>query len=113
MKLLAVLVRTTDRLVARVLLSALFGAVVVAGVSLLVAYEGTRQWPPQQLTTVSMVAFAGFAAYGAAVSVLLRAALRGLVRALEATPHDHQGEQTSEQPSAVQRNVGSPPVMTP
>jgi hypothetical protein len=84
MKLLAFLLRTTDRLVARVLLNALFAAVVAAGVTLLVAYEGTRQWPPQQLTYVAMVFFAGFAAYGAGVTILLRAAARGLVQASEA-----------------------------
>jgi len=84
MKVLALLVRTTDRLIARVLLSALFSAAVAAGVTLLVAYEGTRQWPPQQLTYVAMVMFAAFAAFGAGVWVLLRAALRGLVRTTEA-----------------------------
>jgi hypothetical protein len=71
MNVLAFLVKTTDRLIARVLLSALFSAVAAAGVTLLVTYEGTRQWPPQQLTYVGMVIVAGFAAYGAAVSVLL------------------------------------------
>jgi hypothetical protein len=108
MKLLALLVRTTDRLVARVLLSALFSAVVAAGATLLVAYEGTRQWPPQQLTYVAVVLFAAFAAYGAAVWVLLRAALRGLVRATEAVPYSHQGEQ----PSAARSSSGSPPLTT-
>ena len=99
------------------LLSALFSAVVAAGVTLLVAYEGTRQWPPQQLTYVALVLFAGFAAYGAAVSVVLRAALRGLVRAAEAAPHSHQSEETSEhtseQTSAVAGGIGSPPLTTP
>jgi hypothetical protein len=113
MKVLAFLVTTTDRLVARVLLSALFSAVVAAGVTLLVAYEGTRQWPPQQLTYVAMVLFAGFAAYGAAVSVLLRAALHGLVRVTADAPHRHQGEQKSEQSSGAGSSSGSPPVTTP
>ena len=109
MKVLAFLVTTTDRLVSRVLLSALFSALVAAGVTLLVAYEGTRQWPPQQLTYVAAVLFAGFAAYGAAVWVLLRAALRGIVRATEAPPHSHLGEQ----PSAVRSSSGAPPLTTP
>jgi hypothetical protein len=113
MKVLAFLVTTTDRLVSRVLLSALFSAVVAAGVTLLVAYEGTRQWPPQQLTYVAAVLFAAFAAYGAAVWVLLRAALRGIVRATEAAPHSHSGEQQREQPSAVRSSSGSPPLTTP
>jgi hypothetical protein len=117
MKVLGFLVRTTDRLVARVLLSALFSAVVAAGVTLLVASEGTRQWPPQQLTYVAMVLFAAFGAYGAAVSVLLRAALRGLVRATEvppaAAPNSHQGEQNGDQTSAARSSIGSPLVTTP
>ena len=113
MKLLAFLVRTTHRLVARVLFSALFSAVAAAGVTLLVAYEGTRQWPPQQLTYVAMVLFAGFAAYGAVVSVLLRAALRGLVRETETAPHSDQGKQTNGQASAMASSIGSPPLTTP
>jgi hypothetical protein len=113
MKVLALLVRTTDRLVSRMLLSALFSAVVAAGVTLLVASEGTRQWPPQQLTYVAMAFVAGFAAYGAAVSVLLRAALHGLVRATAAAPHGRQGEQQGKQGSGAGGSVGSPPVTTP
>ncbi|HEV2456971.1 MAG TPA: hypothetical protein VGS80_01300, partial [Ktedonobacterales bacterium] len=84
-----------------------------AGVTLLVASEGTRQWPPQQLTYVAMAFVAGFAAYGAAVSVLLRAALHGLVRATAAAPHGRQGEQQGEQGSGAGGSVGSPPVTTP
>ena len=109
MKVLAFLVRTTDRLVSRVLLSALFSGVVAAGVTLLVAAEGTRQWPPQQLTYVAVVIVAGFAAYGAAVSTLLRAALRALVQAAAEAPHSQRGEQRSGAASSVD----SPPVATP
>ncbi len=57
---------------------------VAAGVTLLVAAEGTRQWPPNQLTYVSMVVIAGLAAYAASVSILLRAAAHGLIRAAAA-----------------------------
>jgi hypothetical protein len=113
MKVLAFLVRTTDRLASRVLLSALFSAVVAAGVTLLVAYEGTRQWPPQQLTYVALVLFAGFAAYGAAVSVLLGAALRGLVQATEGASHSHPSERKGEETSAVESTIGSPPSTAP
>jgi hypothetical protein len=86
MKLLAFLIRTTDRLVPRVLLNALFGALLAAGVALLVAYEGTLKWPPQQLTAVAAIGFAAFAAYATAVSVLLWAALHALVQAAAAPP---------------------------
>jgi hypothetical protein len=81
MRVLAFLLKTTDRLVSRTLLSALFSAVLAAGVALLVISEGTGQWPPQQLTYVTMAIIAAFAAYAASVSVLLHAALHGLVRA--------------------------------
>jgi hypothetical protein len=67
MKLLAFLIKTTDRLVPRVILNALFGALAAAGVALLVAYEGTLKWPPQQLTGVAAIGFAVFAAYATAV----------------------------------------------
>jgi hypothetical protein len=80
MKVLGFLLGTTDRLVSRVVLSALFAALLAAGVTLLVAAEGTRQWPPHQLTYVAMVIIAGLSAYAAGVSVLLRAAARALVR---------------------------------
>lgn len=84
MKMLAFLLKTTDRLVSRILLNGLFAAVLAAAVTLLVAYEGTRQWPPHQLTFVTMAIIAGFAAYAAGISVLLRAAGRSLVRATAA-----------------------------
>jgi hypothetical protein len=90
MNMLAFLLKTTDRLVSRVLLNALFFGVLAAAVSLLVAYEGTRQWPPQQLTYVAVALIAGFAAYAAGVSVLLRAALHGLVRATAEAQHVEQ-----------------------
>jgi hypothetical protein len=92
MKVLTFLVKTSDRLVSRMLLSALLFGVLAAGVTLLVAAEGTRQWPPDQLTYVTMVSIAVFAAYAAGVSVLLRAALHSLVRAVDAAPHGTQVE---------------------
>jgi len=113
MKVLAFLVRSTDRLVSRVVLSALFSGMVAAGVTLLVAAEGTRQWPPQQLTYVATAIVAGFAAYAAAVSTLLRAALRALVHATAEIPHGQQDKQTDEQRSRAASSVDSPPVVTP
>ena len=90
MKVLTFLVKTSDRLVARLLLSALLFGVLGAGVTLLVGAEGTRQWPPHQLAYVTMVVIAGFAAYAAGVSVLLRASLHSLVRAVDAASHATQ-----------------------
>jgi hypothetical protein len=106
MKVLAFLLKTTDRLVSRMLLSALLFGVLAAGVTLLVGAEGTRQWPPHQLTYVTMVVIAGFAAYAAGVSVLLRAALHSLVRAVDAAPHGTQVE-----PGAgAGDSAGAPPL---
>jgi hypothetical protein len=90
MKVLTFLLKTTDRLVSRTLLSALFSALLAAGVALLVAAEATRVWPPDQLTYVTMAIVAAFAAYAASVSVLLGAALHGLVRATAVTSHVEQ-----------------------
>jgi len=93
MKVLAFLLRTTDRLVSRTLLAALFSALLAAGVALLVASEATRVWPPDQLTYVTMAIVAALAAFAASVSVLLRAALRSLVRATAVTSHVEHVEQ--------------------
>jgi hypothetical protein len=105
MKLLWFLLRTTDRLVARTLLNALFAALVAAGVTLLVAYEGTRRWPPQQLTDVATVFFAGFAAYAAGITVLLRAATYGLVRAKAELQHGEPAERSPEQAEPPDHSV--------
>jgi len=93
MRVLAFLLKTTDRLISRTLLSALFSAALAAGVALLVVSEGTGQWPPQQLTYVTMAIIAAFAAYAASVSVLLKAALHTLVRATAVTSHAEHVEQ--------------------
>ncbi len=89
MKMLTFLLKNTDRLVTRMLLNALLFGALAAGVTLLVGAEGTRQWPPQQLSYIAMAIIAGFAAYAAAVSVLLGAALHGLVRASAPAPAPH------------------------
>ena len=81
MKMLTFLLKNTDRLVSRMLLNALLFGALAAGVTLLVGAEGTRQWPPQQLSYIATAIIAGFAAYAAAVPILLGAALHGLVRA--------------------------------
>ncbi len=55
MKVLAFVVKTTDGLFVRLLLGAAFSGLLAAGITLLVASEGTGEWPPQQLTYVAMV----------------------------------------------------------
>jgi len=87
MKMLTFLLKNTDRLVSRMLLNALLFGVLAAGVTLLVGAEGTRQWPPQQLSYIATAIIAGFAAYATAISILLGAALHGLVRASAQATH--------------------------
>ncbi len=80
MKVLRFVVNTTDGLVARLLLGAIFGGLLAAGMTLLVASEGTGEWPPQQLTYVAMVTIGVIVAAMVSLFILLRAALRSLVR---------------------------------
>jgi hypothetical protein len=80
MKVLAFVVKTTDGLVVRLLLGAFFGGLLAAGMTLLVASEGTGQWPPQQLTYVAMVTIGVIVAAMVSLFILLRATLRSLVR---------------------------------
>jgi hypothetical protein len=80
MKVLRFVVNTTDGLVARLLLGAFFGGLLAAGMTLLVASEGTGEWPPQQLTYVAMVTIGVIVAAMVSLFILLRAALRSLVR---------------------------------
>jgi hypothetical protein len=103
MKMLAVLLGTTDQLVSRVLLSALFGGGVATSVTPLVAAEGRRQWPPNQLTYVAKVVIAGLAAYAAGVSILLRAAAHRLVR----------GRRPNASSRSVTRALARTPSMNP
>ncbi len=80
MKVLRFVVNTTDGLVVRLLLGATFGGLLAAGMTLLVASEGTGEWPPSQLTYVAMVAIGVIVAAMVSLFILLRATLRSLVR---------------------------------
>ena len=80
MKVLRFVVNTTDGLVVRLLLGAFFGGLLAAGMTLLVASEGTGEWPPQQLTYVAMVTIGAIVAAMVSLFILLRATLRSLVR---------------------------------
>jgi hypothetical protein len=80
MKVLRFVVNTTDGLVVRLLLGAFFSGLLAAGMTLLVASEGTGEWPPSQLTYVAMVAIGVIVAAMVSLFILLRATLRSLVR---------------------------------
>ena len=79
MNVLRFVVKTTDGLVVRLLLGATFSGLLAAGMTLLVASEGTGEWPPQQLTYVAMVAVGAIVAAMVSLFILLRATLRSLV----------------------------------
>jgi hypothetical protein len=81
MRIMGHLIATGCRTFWRILFMAVFAAVLAAGVALLVAYEGTRQWPPTQLTDVAAGAFAVLTAYAAGLTVLLSESVKALVDA--------------------------------
>lgn len=81
MRIMGHLVTTGCRTFFRILFMSLFAAAVAAGVALLVAYEGTRQWPPTQLVYVAAGAFAVVTAYAMGVTVLLSESVKALVDA--------------------------------
>lgn len=67
---------------------AVFFAVLAAGAAMLVAYEGTRQWPPTQLSDVTAAAFAVLTAYAAGLTVLLSESVKALVDAAKVVEHE-------------------------
>jgi hypothetical protein len=101
MKVLRFVVKTTDGLVVRLLLGAVFGGLLAAGMTLLVASEGTGAWPPQQLTYVAMVTVGVLVAVAVSLFILLRAALRSLVRVRTQPEQVGSALPASEQPAAV------------
>ncbi len=54
-----------------------FGA-VAGGATLAVAYQQTHQWPPKTLTDVAAGVIAVLAAYAAALTVVVREAIKGV-----------------------------------
>jgi TPP-dependent indolepyruvate ferredoxin oxidoreductase alpha subunit len=81
MRIMGHLIATGCRTFWRILFTAVFAAALAAGVAVLVAYAGTRQWPPTQLTDVAAGAFAVLTAYAAGVTVLLSESVKALVDA--------------------------------
>jgi len=82
------LMKTALRAFFRIAFTAiLFGAIGV-GVSLLVAYQTTHQWPPTGPTYISSGAIGVILGYAAGLTMLVREAIRG-VRTAE---HDVTGD---------------------
>jgi hypothetical protein len=105
MRIMGHLITTGCRTIWRILFMSLFAAALGAGVALLVAYEGTRQWPPTQLMYVAAVALAVVAGYAVGVTVLLSESVKALVDAatvaereavapLKAAGHELEGKKS-------------------
>lgn len=83
MKLFTQLIRAIGRAFVRIVLLALFCGLLAGAVALLVAYEGTRRWPPDQLTWVAVVVIVMLVVYAVAITIMLGEALRAAVRAAD------------------------------
>jgi hypothetical protein len=103
MKVLRFVVKTTDGLVVRLLLGASFSGLLAAGMTLLVASEGTGEWPPSQLTYVAMVAVGVLVAVAVSLFILLHATLRSLVRVKAQPLQVGSAILASETPASEQR----------
>jgi ABC-type anion transport system duplicated permease subunit len=101
MSVLRFVVTTTDGLVVRLLLGAGFSGLLAAGMTLLVASEGTGEWPPQQLTSVAMVAVGVIVAAVVSLFIVLRAVLRSLVRVTTQPEQVGSALPASETPASV------------
>ncbi|HEV7125952.1 MAG TPA: hypothetical protein VGN32_00740 [Ktedonobacterales bacterium] len=84
MRILGHLVSTTFHALGRMLVAGVLCAALAAGVTLLVAYTVTRQWPPTPLTEAAAIALAVLAAYASGLTVLFSASVRALVGAARA-----------------------------
>jgi hypothetical protein len=109
MKVLRFVVNTTDGLLVRLLLGAAFSGLLAAGMTLLVASEGTGEWPPQQLTYVAMVAVGILVAIAVSLFILLHATLRSLVRVRTQPEQVGSALPASENPVSEK---GSPVIAT-
>src|SRR5262249_25145560 len=81
MRIIGHLFTTGCRTVWRILFMSLFAAALAAGVAMLVAYEGTRRWPPPPSMYVAAGAFAVLSAYAVGLTVLLSESVKALVDA--------------------------------
>jgi hypothetical protein len=79
MMLLNHLMKTAIQSFFRVALTILVFGVIGAGLSLLIAYQTTHEWPPRALTDVIVAAIGVLLGYAAGLTVLLREAIRGVL----------------------------------
>lgn len=62
----------------RIVFSALFFAIVGAGLVLLISFLATHVWPPTPLTITACIVIAILAAYAAGITVLVGEAIAGV-----------------------------------
>ncbi len=79
MKVLGHLAKTAFRAFFRILFTALLSAALAVACGLLIAYEGTHQWPPQRLTVIVIGIVALLAAYAGGLTVLVSEAVKALI----------------------------------
>ena len=79
MKVLGHLVKTLFRAFFRIFFTAILAAALAVGVSLLIAYEATQQWPPRHLVDVLIAIVAIIFTYAVALTVLVSEALKALL----------------------------------
>jgi hypothetical protein len=95
MTLIMHLARALFRAFFRILLSALVFAGIGGGATLLISYQQTGQWPPRTLTEAAAIAIAVLSAYAAALTVLIREAVKGVITVEKGAVQDVEHEVAS------------------
>ena len=75
MGILGGLIKYLFRAFFRIVFSTLLFAIIGAGLSLLISYLVTKEWPPTPLTIVTIIVIGVLAAYAAGMTVLVSTAI--------------------------------------
>ena len=84
MGILGNLIKYIFRAFFRIVFSTLLFAIIGAGLSLLISYLVTKEWPPTPLTIVTIIVIGVLAAYAAGMTVLVSTAITAV---RDATDH--------------------------
>jgi hypothetical protein len=79
MKVLGHLLKTLFQAFFRIVFTAILSAALAVSVGLLVAYEASKQWPPQQSADVLIAIVAVLFTYAASLTVLVSEAVKALL----------------------------------
>lgn len=82
------LLGTVVKVFFKVVLATLICAVIGAAAVLAVSYVESKQWPPQTLTIVVLVAVAVLSGYAGGMTVLMSEAVREAIRGVRAVEQD-------------------------